>query len=185
MKKTILFIVLVGVLTWGLQAVDLDLGLFFGTRSVKDAQIREVYGNGTAYFPYVAVTFWKGIFAGLGYEGGYDRDGKIGLFQEDSNLKVSGLEFFAGYRFDLGKVSPYLKLGLGNYSYQQVVSGKTTVDDKKSSLTLAAGAKFYPIKDLFLAAEIKCVPLKVKPIDTEVDLGGMRLAAGIGYTFNL
>ena len=185
MKKTIIFIILAGMLTWGLQAVDLDLGLFFGTRSVKDAQIKEVYGNGTAFFPCVSVTFWKGAFAGLGYEGGYDRDGKIGLFQEDTTLKVSGLEFFAGYRFDLGKVSPYLKLGLGNYSYKQVVSGKTTVDEKKSALTLAAGARFYPIKDLFLAAEIKCVPLKVKPIDTEVDLGGMRLAAGIGYTFNL
>ena len=27
------------------------------------------------------------------------------------------------------------------------------------------------------------MPLKVKPLDDEVDLGGMRLAAGIGYTF--
>ncbi|MCU0237290.1 MAG: porin family protein [Acidobacteria bacterium] len=185
MKKTILFLLLLGTLAWGLPAVDLDLGLFFGTRSVKDAQIREVYGNGTAYFPCVAVNFWKGLFVGLGYEGGFDREGKIGLYQEETSLKVSGLEFFAGYRFDLGKVSPYLKLGLGNYSYEQVVSGQARVDEKKSALTLAAGARFYPLKGLFLAAEIKCVPLKVKPMDIEVDLGGMRLAAGIGYTFNL
>jgi hypothetical protein len=41
------------------------------------------------------------------------------------------------------------------------------------------------LKSLFLAAEIKCVPLKGKPLTDEVDLGGMRLAAGIGYTFNL
>ncbi len=185
MKKTLLFIILLGVLTWGLQAVDLDLGLFFGSRSVKDSQIRDVYGNGTAYFPYASVNFWKGLFAGLGYEGGYDRDGKIGLYQEDTSLKVSGLEVFVGYRFDLGKVSPYVKLGLGNYSYKQVVSGQTKVDDKKSALTLAGGARFYPVKGLFLAAEIKCVPLKVKPMAIEIDLGGMRLAAGIGYTFNL
>ena len=185
MKKSLLIVILFGMLTWGLQAVDLDLGFFYGSRSVKDAQVKEVYGNGSAYFPYVSVNFWKGLFVGLGYEGGYDRDGKIGLYQEDANLKVTGLEVFAGYRFDLGKVSPYLKLGLGNYSYEQSVSGRTTVDEKKSALTLAGGAKFYPIKGLFLAAEIKYVPLKVKPMDTEVDLGGMRLAAGIGYTFNL
>ena len=185
MKKTTFFLIMLGLLTWGLQAVDLDLGLFYGTRSVKDAQIKEVYGNGTAFFPHVSVGIWKGVFAGLGYEFGYDRDGRIGLYQEETNLKVTGLEFFAGYRFHLGKVSPYVKLGLGSYSFKQVVSGKTTVDDKKSSLTLAAGAKFFPIKSLFLAAEIKYVPLKVKPIGTEVDLGGMRLAAGIGYTFNL
>jgi len=185
MKKTTLFFILLGLLTWGLQAIDLDAGLMFGSRSVKDAQIKEVYGNGTAYFPYVSVGFWKGLFAGVGYEGGYDRDGKIGLFQEDTNLKVSGLEFFAGYRFDLGKVSPYVKLGLGNYAYKQVVGGQTKIDDSKAALTLAGGARFYPVKGLFLAAEIKCVPLKVKPLTDEVDLGGMRLAAGIGYTFNL
>ena len=72
----------------------------------------------------------KACSLGLGYEGGYDRDGKIGLFQEDTNLKVTGLEFFAGYRFDLGKVSPYVKLGLGNYTYKQMVSGQTKVDEK-------------------------------------------------------
>ena len=185
MKKTTLFPIMLALLTCGLWAVDLDLGLFFGTRSVKDDQIKEVYGNGTAYFPCASVNFWKGLFVGLGYEGGFDRDGKIGLYQEETSLKVTGIEFFAGYHFDLGKVSPYVKLGLGSYSYEQVVSGQAKVDEKKSALTLAAGARFYPLKGLFLAAEIKCVPLKVKPMDIEVDLGGMRLAAGIGYTFNL
>lgn len=185
MKKTLLSILLLSLLSWALPAVDLDLGLFFGSRSVSDDQIQDVYGNGTAFFPCVSAAFYKGLFAGLGYEFGYDRDGKIGLFQEDANLKVSGLEFFAGYRFDLGKVSPYLKLGLGSYAYKQTVSGAARVDDKKSALTLAGGAKFYPAKGLFLAAEIKYVPLKVKPIDIEVDLGGLRLAAGIGYTFAL
>jgi hypothetical protein len=38
---------------------------------------------------------------------------------------------------------------------------------------------------LFLAAEIKYVPLQVKPEDVEIDLGGWRLAAGIGCTFEL
>ncbi len=185
MKKTTLFLIMLGLLTWGLQAVDLDLGLFYGTRSVADDQIRDVYGNGTTFFPYVSVGIWKGVFAGLGHEFGYDRDGRIGLYQEETNLKVTGLEFFAGYRFDLGKVSPYVKLGLGSYAYEQTVSGASKVDEKKSSVTLAGGARFYPVKGLFLAAEIKYVPLKVKPFDIEVDLGGMRLAAGIGYTFNL
>ncbi len=185
MKKTTLCLIILGLLAWGLPAVDLSLGLGYGTRSVADDQIKDVYGSGSAYFPYAAVGIWKGLFAGLGYEFGYERDGRIGLYQEETNLKVTGLEFFAGYRLDLGKISPYVKLGLGNYSYEQTVSGESKVDGKKSSVTLAGGARFYPLKGLFLAAEIKYVPLKVKPMDFEVDLGGMRLAAGIGYTFNL
>ena len=50
---------------------------------------------------------------------------------------------------------------------------------------MAAGTRFYATPGLFLAAEIKCAPLKVKPLSEEVDLGGMRLALGIGYTFSL
>lgn len=185
MKKILLSLLLIALLSWTLAAVDLDLGLFFGTRSVNDDQVRDVYGGGTAFFPCVSVVFYKGLFAGLGYEFGYDRDGKIGLYDEDASLKVSGPEVFAGYRFDLGKISPYLKLGVGNYAYKQTVSGVARVDDKKSSLTLAGGARYYPAKGLYLAAEIKYAPLKVKPFDIEVDLGGLRLAAGIGYTFQL
>ena len=185
MKKIIAFAMLLGLLTLGLQAVKLDVGLFYGSRSIRDADIKAVYGNGGAYFPCASVTVWKGLAFGLGYEGGYDRDGRIGLYQEDTSLTVSGLEFFAAYQLSLGKAAPYLKLGYGSYSYKQVVADVTKVDDKKSTLTLAAGVKYYPIQGLFLATEIKYVPLKVKPLDEEVDLGGMRLAAGIGYTFNL
>ena len=185
MKKIIITTALLGFLAIGLQAINLDVGLMYGSRSVKDSQIKEVYGNGSVYFPFVSVNFWKGLFAGLGYEGGYDRDGKIGLYQEDTNLKVSGPEIFAGYRLDLGKVSPYVKLGLGSYSYKQSVSGDVKFDKKKSALTLAGGARFYPVKGLFLAAEIKYVPFKVKPLTEEVDLSGMRFAVGIGYTFAL
>lgn len=183
MKRTALLLILLGLPAWCLQAVDLDIGLMYGSRSVKDADVKEVYGNGSAFFPYASIGFWKGLFAGIGYEGGYDRAGKIGLYQEDSSLKVTGLELFAGYRFDLGKVSPYVKLGLGNYSYAQSVSGAPKFDENKSALTLAGGARYYPVKGLFLAGEVKYVPLKVRPLTEEVDLGGLRLAAGIGYSF--
>lgn len=185
MKKTLLFVILLGMLTLGLQAVKIDLGLLYSTRSVSDPEIQDVYGSGAVYFPYAAVNVWQGLCFGLGYEGGYNRDGKIGLYQEDSNLKVGGLELFAAYRFDFGKLSPYAKLGIGSYSYEQVVSGATKVDDKKTALSLAAGLRFYATQCLFLAAELKYVPLKVNPLGEEVDLSGMRFGAGIGYTFNL
>jgi hypothetical protein len=185
MKKTVTFAILLCILTLGLQAVKLDVGIFYGSRSVNDDAIKDVYGNGSVYFPYVALNVWKGLSFGLGYEGGYSRDGKIGLYQEDSTLKVTGIEFFAAYQHSLGKFAPYLKLGYGSYSYKQAVGGTDKIDDKKSALTMAAGARFYPTEALFLAVEIKSVPLKVKPLTTEVDLGGLRLAAGIGYTFNL
>jgi hypothetical protein len=185
MKKIVTFAILLGFLSLGLQAVKLDVGFLFGSRSVQDTNIKEVYGNGVAYFPYLAVNVWKGLTFGLGYEGGYSRDGKIGLYQEDSSLKVSGFEVFAAYRLEFGKASPYLKLGFGSYAYKQVVNNVTTVDDSKSALSMAVGIRYYVVKGLFLAAEIKYLPMKVKPLAEEVDLSGLRFGAGIGYTFNL
>jgi hypothetical protein len=185
MKKIIVSAMLLGLLTVGLQALKLDLGLMYSSRTVKDADIKDVYRNGAVYFPYAAVNVWKGLTFGLGYEGGYDRDGKIGLYQESTNLRISGLEFFAAYRFDFGKLSPYLKLGFGSYGYKQIVSDVTKVDDKKSGVNLAAGLRYYVYKGLFLNAEAKYVPMKVKPLEEEVNLSGMRLGIGAGYTFNL
>jgi len=174
---------MLGMLSWGLQAVSLDVGLLYGTHSVKDADVKEVYGGGSVYFPYLAVNFWQGLRLGLGYEGGYDRDGEIGLYKEPSSLKVTALELFAAYVFTLDKFSPYVKLGYASFAHEQWVSGVAKFDEKKSALTLAGGARYYPVKGLFLAGEIKYVPLKVKPLTEEVDLSGLRLALGVGYTF--
>jgi hypothetical protein len=185
MKKIVTFTILLSLLTLGLQAVKLDVGFLYSSRSVKDADIKLVYGNGSVYFPYLAVNVWKGLSFGLGYEGGYNRDGKIGLYNEDSCLKISGMEIFAAYRLELGNLSPYLKLGFGSYAYEQYVSNINKVDDTKSALNLAVGIRYYLLKGLFLAAEAKYVPLKVKPLEEEVDLTGIRLGFGIGYTFNL
>lgn len=185
MKRTLLTILLLLSLSWILPAIDLDLGLYAGMRTVNGDAVADVYGNGVALFPCVSAAITKELFAGLGYEFGYDRDGLIGIYDEEANLRVSGLEAFAGYRFQLGKVSPYLKLGIGNYAYRQTVSGVSRIDDSKLAPTLAAGARFQPGGKIFLAAEIKYVPLKVQPEDIEVDLGGWRLAAGVGYTFEL
>jgi hypothetical protein len=185
MKKIITFTFLLSLLASGLHAVTLDIGLFYSRLGIADAGIKDVYGSGFVYFPCLAVTVWKGLSFGLGYEGGYDREGKVGLYQEDTSFKIAGMELFAAYRLGLGKLSPYLKLGFGSYAYQQVVSGVATVDDKKSGPSLAAGIRFHPTKWLFLAAEAKYVYLPVMPIDQKVDLSGMRLGAGIGCTFNL
>jgi hypothetical protein len=38
-------------------------------------------------------------------------------------------------------------------------------------------------RGLYLSAEVKSVPLKVRPFDINVDLGGIRILAGIGYQF--
>jgi len=108
------------------------------------------------------------------------------LYQESTTLKVNGFEAYVGLALRIKCFAPYFRVGYGSYSYKQTIDSpylaNFKVDGKKSTVTGSAGIKFYPIKNLFLAFEARYVPLKVKPLDEEVDLGGLRLEGGIGLT---
>jgi hypothetical protein len=191
MKKATLTVIAIASLALSLAAVEIQPGFYFGARTVADSSIKATYGNGTVYFPCLSVKLWKGLLVGLGYEGGYNKDGKLGVYQEPATLKTSGVELFAGYEFRLGRFAPYLKLGYGRFSYSQAVEsayvGNIKVDETKSTMTVGGGLRYYPLGEtgVFLAGEFKYVPLKVKPYEDEVDLGGFRFLGGIGYSFGL
>jgi opacity protein-like surface antigen len=187
MKRTILPAILLLLAACALPAVDLEIGLFYGGRSVASADVRDAFGNGAVYFPCAALRFGKGFSAGLGYEGGYDRDGVVGLYEEKASLKVAGWLLFAGYEKTFKKLTPYARLGWGFFSYRQTVESpfEQKVDDSASGLALAAGLRYRIAKGFFAAADLRYGMLKVKPIDIEVDLGGLRYSLGVGYIFNL
>jgi opacity protein-like surface antigen len=190
MKKYISLLVMGLALSASVQAMEIFGGVQAGLRTVSDSEIKEVYGNGFCFFPYLAVNPWKGVVAGLGYELGYSKSGQIGLFEENTTLKVSGFEFFAGYQMPLGFVTPYALAGLGLFSCKQTVDSPAArdVDASKTTFFFALGAKVHPLprmKSLFATVEFKYIPLSVKPYDEAVDLGGMRLTLGLGYAFGL
>jgi len=188
MKRTALGLILVAALGGVARAViQFEVGMLGGTRTVNSADIKTVYGNGMVYFPYLAVHVWKGLFVGAGYEGGYSRKRMIGIYEEPSTLRVGGFETFVGYEIKAGTVSPYVKVGFARYSYKQTIEspfvGDQVVDAKKWTPTFGGGLKISLSETFFLAGEIRLVPLKVKPYEDEVDLGGMRYTAGFGLKF--
>jgi len=185
--KKILFVILLLVLPRGQYAFDLEAGMTFGARTVSDPEIKSVYGSGRVFFPYLALNVFEGFFIGAGYEGGFSKEATIGLYNEPTTLKVSGLEFFIGYEHKIKIISPYLKIGYGSYTYKQTIESVPLmafpVDGMKSAVSIGGGIKFFPFKYIFLAAEVKYIPLKVKPYDQEVDLGGLRYSVGAGFRF--
>ena len=188
MKRLIVVLILaLGFATGPLaesSSFHLEIGGFYGIRQVVDSDIKNVYGSGMVYFPFLAVT-WKGIILGAGYEGGYSKSGKIGLYQEPTTLKVNGFEVYVGYALRIKSLAPYFRVGYGSYSYKQTIDSPYLsdfkVDGTKSTFSGSAGIKLYPIKRLFLAIDVRYVALKVKPLDEEVDLGGLRFEGGIGF----
>jgi len=187
MKRTIFitaFLILFPIVQY---ASDFNMGIFLGPRIMSDSDIKDVYGNGMVYYPFVEINVWEGVYIGGGYEGGYSKNGKIGLYSESTTLKVTGMELFIGYQFKIKMISPYINVGFGSFSYKQTIDspyvGDYKVDNKKTTMTVCGGIKFYLIKNFFLAGEVKYIPLKVKPYEHEVDLSGLRCSGGIGYTF--
>ncbi len=184
-------LVLVLIMSWP-QPLSADLkpsfeiGCSLGLRTVTNSDLKEAYGNGINYFPNLSVV-WNGIILGLGYEGGYKRDALLGIYDEPARLTIKGPEVFLGYQFNLGKISPFVKIAYGFYSYKQVVESEYLddypVDGSKSGLIFGGGLKIYPIKNLFISAEVKYGSLKVKPYEDEIDIGGLRLNGGFGIRF--
>jgi Outer membrane protein beta-barrel domain len=188
MKKTALGLILLAALGGVARAaIRFEVGLLGGTRTVNSADIKAVYGSGLVYYPYLAVHAWKGLFVGAGYEGGYSRKGTIGIYEEPTTLRVGGFEVFVGYEIEAGTVSPYVKAGYARYSYKQTIDspfiGDQAADANKWTPMFGGGLKIPLSGALFMAGEIRFVPLKVKPFEDEVDLGGIRYMAGFGLKF--
>jgi len=189
MKRHVLTIFSLLVLAAAAYPVDLSInaGLLFGLRMASNSDISDVYGSGLVLFPQVSVNFMKFVTVGVGYEMGFPQTGKIGTFEEDATLKLSGIEIFAGVQYPLKMLTPYLAVGVGFYSYNQTVDSPYAleVDDSQMGLRVAGGVKFYPLGNVFVALEAKFVALTVKPYDDDVNLGGLRFCLGVGYTFKL
>ncbi len=170
------------VFSLALPALQLQLGVKGGARTVFDPDIRDVYGNGYTIFPHIDMALSERLYLSAGYEVSLWKEAQIGIFQEKTTLRVDGLHLLAHYRLKGGKLQPYLCAGLAYLHYKQTVESEYAleVDDHKLSFLVGAGVSYSLNQLLFLSGEVRYVPLKVKPYDEEVDLGGFRFLAGIG-----
>jgi len=183
----ILFFVLLGCVVQTGRAIQVGIGLNYGLRQVKDEIMKEIYGDGYVYVPYLRLIPFRSIGFEVAYEGGYKKSGTVGLYDEDSTLSVTSLEFSGILFLPLRPLVAYVKFGMGYYSYKQDIESdftRLTVDHSKWTSFIAGGINLRVFDGLYISAEVKSVPLVVKPYDTEVNLGGLRFLAGIGYSFD-
>jgi len=169
------------------QATQISFGLNYGFRHVENGEIQETYGNGTVYVPYFRLTPFKSVGIEIAYEGGYNQRGTVGIFQEESTLSVTGWEFSGVVYLPISPLIGYIKFGLAYYSYKQEIESafiREPVDEKQWTNVFGIGASLMLTKGLFLSVEVKTIPLRVRPFDREVDLSGIRVVGGIGYSFN-
>jgi hypothetical protein len=183
----ILFLVLLGCIIQTGWAIQVGIGLNYGLRQVKDEIMKETYGDGYVYVPYLRLIPFRSIGFEVAYEGGYKKSGTVGLYDEDSTLSITGLEFSGILFLPFRPLVAYIKFGMGYYTYKQDIESnftRLTVDHSKWTSFIAGGINLSVFDGLYISAEVKSVPLVVRPYNTEVNLGGLRFLAGIGYSFD-
>ncbi len=187
--KSVIFVSLVFLFVQTGNSAQFSIGLNVGYRYLNDVALGEIYGDGYVYEPYIRYNPSFLYSLELSYEGGYKKSAPIGLFQEDSTLSVSGLQLSGVVGIPLlriRRVRTYLKIGIGYYFYKQDIESefvRRRVDRKKWTTIIGAGMNANLFRGVYLSAEVKSVPLKVRPFDINVDLGGIRILFGVGYNF--
>ena len=93
MKKLIFYLFVMIFIFNTVNAIDLDFGFSAGKRQFKDSKIKDTYGNSTIYKPFVNVRILKWLGVSASFETGYKGEGSVGLFEEQSSLKLNGFNF--------------------------------------------------------------------------------------------
>lgn len=190
MKRIFVTIGLLFMVCGFVYGMTVDIGVQVGMYMPNDSEIKDAYGSGIGFFP--TISFGLGRFSiGAGYDMVYNQKGQVGLFNDDSTMKINGFEAFIAYRFGKKKISPYLKAGMGYYSYKQTFEldalSEHQVDDSQAGWLAAAGILYYPTKSkrLFFSGEIKYLGLNVTSGDVSVDLSGIRFSLGAALSLKL
>jgi len=187
MKRTALLAAFLLAWVGPVSARSWEVDVTGGYRTLKDATLRQVYGNGFVVTPSLSYAVSKSLRVGAEYEFGYAKDASIGLFEDPSTLKVGGGHLFLQYGERAGRFQPFLKAGVGLFAYQFDVQIPTPaavrVSDTDVSFFFGAGLRAVIMKRLIATTELKYAALWVDSFDDQVDLGGIRILFGIGYEF--
>ncbi len=188
MKRSVILILSVFLLVQVGNAKWFTIGLNAGYRYLDDLALGDIYGDGYVFEPYIRYSLGT-LNLELAYEGGYKKSGPIGFFQEDSTLSVTGLQLSAIAPIPILRIrnlSTYLKIGIAYYFYKQDIDSefiRQQVDHTKWTTVIGGGMNLHLFRGLFLTAEVKSIPLRVRPFDINVNLGGIRILFGVGYQF--
>lgn len=185
--QVVIVILLFVLLTQPLQAGTLGFGLRYGLRKVVDEVIKDVYGEGYVYSPYIRWMPHQFFAFEVAYEGGYKKDAPIGLFEENSTFSVTGFEVCLILHYRIDRFDPYIRFGYANYHYKQEIDSefvRQQVDHWKATSLVAGGLNIGLVHGLNAGFEVKYAPMKVQPFEIEVDLSGIRYLFSVSYEFD-
>lgn len=182
MKKQFFFflgILLIGTFAYGGRVFKIEaIGYYF---QPSDKAFKNIYGSGISYGGEISITIWKwiSILAGGNY---YYKKGKTSFAKEETEIQI--IPLYGGIKLQLpnSNISPYAGFGIGYFTYKEtsligkVEEGNIGYIGQLGCLIKIAGGLFLDIKGSYSYC-------KVKPVDIEADLGGLKAGIGLGFEF--
>jgi len=147
----------------------------------SDRAFKDIYGRGATYGAEAGLKLGRFIGLWVAAES-FAKKGQMTFTQEETTLKIMPLAAGLSGEFPLGPISPYVKLGLGYFHYEENnVLG--TVKKSNVGYLGQVGLIARIIGPLFLDLFGSYSVCQVKPLELEADLGGFKAGLGLGLQF--
>jgi opacity protein-like surface antigen len=181
MRKFIIIIVSVVLLSWTANASDVIVELRAHYLHPSEEAFRDIYGGGMMYGGEVSIGVWKGLEVWFG--GSYfSKKGELTFTKEETKLEICPLGGGLKYKLKIGVFNLYAGAGLNYYQYKE---SNPLGDVSKGGLGCIGkiGSYVKVTEDLLIDLYINYSYCKLKPADFEINIGGIEAGVGIGYSF--
>jgi len=181
MKKSVIIIVSVILLSGLANAADFIVELRANYLHPSEEAFRDIYGGGMMYGGEVSIGVWRGLEIWLG--GSYfSKKGELTFTKEETKLEIYPLGGGVKYRFSTGIFDLYVGAGLNYYQYKES-NPIGDVSKRGSGYVGKIGSCVNVTGGFLIDLYINYSYCELKLADFEINIGGIEAGIGIGYRF--
>ena len=152
----------------------------YGSFSPSDEIFKSVYGSGPVYGGEFRLHVTGGFYISL--EGGYfNKTGKLTVTQDPTTMTVYPMDALVVFHALAGSIMPYMGAGGTACKYtEKNVIGKVNEWGYGFAVCGGVTARW---RSIGIDARVKHSSVKVKPLEDDVNLGGLTFSIAAGYIF--
>jgi hypothetical protein len=160
----------------------IKIGPYAGYFQPRDAELKLIYGNGDViYGGRLGVHIWQGFYLWFSVSQ-FKTIGKTTFTEDKTTLTLTPLSAFLRCSISLGFFKPYAGIGFTYMSFKEE-SVFPTVTGNGRNTAYEVGFELKMNRHFFLDLGVCYEEIKVKPIDLEIDLGGLQAGVSLLVSF--
>jgi hypothetical protein len=152
----------------------------YGSFSPSEKIFKTVYGSGSIYSGELRLHVKSGFYLSL--EGGYfKKTGKLTATQEPTTMTIFPIDAMVVFKPLSGHVMPYAGVGgaMCKYTEKNVIG---EVNEWGYGFAIFGGVTTR-WRSIGIDARVKYGSVKVKPLENDINLGGLTFSIAAGYIF--